>query len=80
MGQSADIIFTPEDRKAKAPEKESRTARQEGRASDERMHMRQDGTRFRGAGTMMLMRNQAGEAVGFVKILRDLTEPLPAPH
>lgn len=80
VGQSADIIFTPEDRKAKAPEKEVGTARKEGRASDERTHMRKDGSRFRGTGTMMLMRNEAGEAVGFVKILRDLSDPVPSPE
>jgi hypothetical protein len=28
---------------------------------------------------MMLMRNQAGEAVGLVKILRDLSRPEPEP-
>ena len=80
LGESGDLIFTPEDRAAKAPEKESRTARREGRAADERFHQRKDGSRFRGTGIMMLMRNQAGEAVGFVKILRDLTRPEPDPR
>jgi two-component system CheB/CheR fusion protein len=80
LGQSADIIFTPEDRAAKMPEKEARTARKEGRASDERMHLRKDGSRFRGTGTMMLMRNGSGEAVGLVKILRDLSEHPPEPQ
>jgi two-component system CheB/CheR fusion protein len=80
LGQSADLIFTPEDRRHDAPEKEARTARKEGRASDERMHLRKDGTVFRGTGTMMLMRNQAGEAVGFVKVMRDLSERDPAPQ
>jgi two-component system CheB/CheR fusion protein len=80
IGRPSDIIFTPEDRAKNDPEKESRTARREGRASDERMHMRKDGTRFSGSGTMMLMRNQAGEAVGFVKILRDLSDLRPEPR
>jgi two-component system, chemotaxis family, CheB/CheR fusion protein len=80
IGKTADIIFTPEDRARKEPEKEARTARTEGRASDERMHMRKDGTVFRGTGTMMLMRNDAGEAVGLVKILRDLSRPEPEPR
>jgi two-component system CheB/CheR fusion protein len=79
IGRSGDMIFTPEDREAKAPEKESRTARREGRASDERMHLRKDGTRFRGTGIMMLMRNQAGEAVGLVKVMRDLSRQEPPP-
>jgi two-component system, chemotaxis family, CheB/CheR fusion protein len=79
IGKSADIIFTPEDRARKEPEKEARTARTEGRASDERMHMRKDGSVFRGTGIMMLMRNDAGEAVGLVKILRDLSRAEPDP-
>jgi two-component system CheB/CheR fusion protein len=79
VGRPGDMIFTPEDRAANAPEKEATLARREGRAADERYHMRKDGSRFRGSGVMMLMRNQAGEAVGLVKILRDLSrqEPLP---
>ena len=77
VGQSADLIFTPEDRAAQAPEKESRTALELGKAADEREHLRKDGSRFRGSGAMMLMRNASGEAVGFVKILRDLSARLP---
>jgi two-component system CheB/CheR fusion protein len=80
LGQSADIIFTPEDRAAGAPEAEARTAMREGRASDVRDHMRKDGSRFPGTGVMMLMRNERGEAVGFVKILRDQAEPTPEPR
>ena len=79
LGQMGDFIFTPEDRATGGPEREARTARHEGRASDERTHMRKDGSRFPGSGVMMLMRNQAGEAVGFVKILRDLSRPEPEP-
>jgi two-component system CheB/CheR fusion protein len=80
MGRTADLIFTPEDRAAQMAEKEARTARREGRASDEREHMRKDGHRFPGTGTMMLMRNSAGEAVGLVKILRDLSDRPPEPR
>jgi two-component system, chemotaxis family, CheB/CheR fusion protein len=80
LGRSADIIFTPEDRQKKEPEKEARTARREGRAADEREHLRKDGSRFRGTGTMMLMRNDAGEAIGLVKILRDLSDRDPEPR
>lgn len=77
LGQSADMIFTPEDRAAGAPEAEAQTALREGRSADERMHLRKDGSRFPGRGVMMLMRNTQGEAVGFVKILRDGAEQLP---
>jgi two-component system, chemotaxis family, CheB/CheR fusion protein len=74
------VIFTEEDRAAKGPEKEARTTRREGRASDDRVHVRKDGTRFPAMGIMMLMRNHAGEAIGFVKILRDQSKKLPAPE
>jgi len=42
--------------------------------------MRKDGSRFRGTGTMMLMRNREQEPVGFVKILRDLSDYRPDPE
>ena len=73
MGQPADIIFTPEDRAAGAPEQESQMALREGRAGDDRFHQRKDGSRFWASGVMMLMRDAQGQAVGFVKILRDQT-------
>lgn len=73
LGRPADIIFTDEDRAAGAPEQQMRTAAAEGRASGDRMHQRKDGSRFWASGSMMLMRDAQGRAVGFVKILRDQT-------
>jgi len=73
MGRSADIIFTEEDRAARAPDIEMATAMSQGRASDDRVHQRKDGSRFWAGGAMMLMRDAQGKAVGFVKILRDQT-------
>ncbi|MBT2322333.1 PAS domain S-box protein [Variovorax paradoxus] len=71
LGQRADIIFTPEDRQAGAPEQEALTALSEARAADERFHLRKDGSRFWGSGTLMRMQDSSGGAIGFVKILRD---------
>ena len=73
VGQKADIIFTPEDRATGAPAQEARTAAAEGRAADERFHMRRDGSHFWGSGTLMRMVDDAGRALGFVKVLRDDT-------
>ncbi|HSW18666.1 MAG TPA: chemotaxis protein CheB [Ramlibacter sp.] len=73
LGQSADLIFTPEDRAAGAPEDEVRIARAEGRSSDDRFHQRKDGALFWASGVCMLMRDARGEVVGFAKILRDQT-------
>jgi PAS domain S-box-containing protein len=69
LGQTGDLIFTPEDRAAGAPERERSTAARSGRAEDERWHQRKDGSRFWGSGLMMPLRS--GD--GFVKIMRDRT-------
>ena len=74
LDRAADLIFTPEDRVAGSPEQEAKTALVEGRAADERWHLRKDGTRFWGSGVMMAMHNRRGEAVGLVKIFRDETD------
>jgi two-component system CheB/CheR fusion protein len=74
IGTSADVIFTPEDRAANACELEAQTALTQGRAADERWHMRKDGSRFWGSGVMMPMRDADGNVLGFVKIFRDESE------
>lgn len=66
-------IFTPEDRADGAPDKETRTALGAGQSDDLRTHVRKDGGEFRGNGSLSVMRDEAGEVFGFVKILRDLT-------
>ena len=71
----ADVIFTEEDRRGGAPEREAHQALAEGRAADERWHLRKDGSRFWGSGVMMAMRDPGGDApVGLVKIFRDQTQ------
>ena len=74
VGQSGDLIFTDEDRAAGVPAQEAATALRDGRASDERWHMRQNKSRFWGSGMTMVLRNDAGVAVGLVKIFRDQTD------
>ncbi len=73
LGQDARIIFTPEDREAGAPEREMGTASAQGRAEDERWHLRKDGSRFWASGLMIPLRDSSS---GFLKILRDRTERL----
>ena len=75
IGKSGDIVFVPEDRENKAPENETETARKDGRAETERWHLRKDGSRFWGSGFIHPLSDEKGETVGFVKIIRDLTEP-----
>ncbi|HXG65548.1 MAG TPA: ATP-binding protein [Blastocatellia bacterium] len=74
VGQPGAIIFTPEDREARVPETELRRAIAEGRATNERWHLRKDGTRFYASGVMETLRDGAGNLRGYSKILRDFTE------
>jgi PAS domain S-box-containing protein len=77
LGRSADVIFTAEDRKQRAPEKEREVALVKGRASDERWHARKDGSLFYASGVMVpLFENTA--LLGFSKIARDLTQQVQA--
>lgn len=72
IGKPADIIFTEEDRQAGAPQKEMETARDTGRAADERWHQRKDGSRFYVSGVMRPIKNN--ELTGYVKVVRDMTQ------
>jgi len=72
IGRHADILFTPEDREAGIPKKEIETAQRDGRAIDERWHLRKDGSRFFMSGVMAPMMNKG--ILGYVKVARDITE------
>ena len=72
-GQPADRFFTPEDQAADRAGIEMRCSLAEGRATDERWHLKKDGTRFWANGEMMPLRAEDGTHIGYVKILRDRT-------
>jgi two-component system CheB/CheR fusion protein len=74
IGQQGDILFTPEDRAKDAPSFEIQKAADEGFAENERWHLRKDGSRFYGSGTVRPLRDGSERLLGFVKIMRDLTE------
>ena len=78
LGKVADIIFTAADRAAGAPESEAERALSDGRALDQRWHVRKDGSTFWGNGTLMAMHDADGRAIGFVKVFRDETNELRA--
>ncbi len=73
IGQSADLIFTPEDRAADAAGQETGVAARDGKAADERWHLRKDGSRFWGSGTMNALHDQEGRVRGYLKVFRDAT-------
>ncbi len=72
LGRPCKLIFTPEDCAAGVPEAEMLMALNEGRAMDERWHVRRDGTRFWAMGELLPLHD--GELLGYLKILRDCTE------
>jgi PAS domain S-box-containing protein len=74
LGKSAFIVFTPEDRAANVPQAEIDTALANGRAEDERWHLRRDQTRFWASGVLTAVRDESGELLGFLKVMQDMTE------
>jgi PAS domain S-box-containing protein len=73
IGKPATIFFTREDRENGVPQSEMTAALNRGRGSDERWHLRKDGTVFWASGEMMVLRAPDDTAIGFIKILRDRT-------
>ena len=71
VGQSGELIFTEEDRADGRPEAELRRAAEVGRAEDTRWHRRKDGTRVWVNGAMVAIRDDAGQLIGYGKIVRD---------
>jgi len=74
LGKTAQRIFTAEDRADGVMERETRNAREAGHGTDERWHLRKDGSCFWAAGMMMPLNTAAGDHIGYLKILRDRTQ------
>jgi two-component system CheB/CheR fusion protein len=74
LGQSSFVTFTPEDRRRGIPEQELQTALRDGRAGDDRWHVRKDGTRLWVSGVMILLKDAAGAPRACAKVMRNFTE------
>ena len=74
IGEHFDLIFTEEDIKKGIPKKEIEIALKEGRATDNRWHTAKDKSLFYAYGLVFPLIGLDGEMLGYVKILRDLTE------
>jgi PAS domain S-box-containing protein len=72
--RTSAILWTPEDRERGDVEKEMRIAEREGRAADEREHLRKDGSRFWASGVLAPIRGEDGSLQGFVKVMRDVSD------
>ena len=74
IGQTSELIFTPEDRAAGVPEHELSGARERGTAANVRWHLRADGTRVFLDGQTIALREQDGTLRGYLKIAQDFTD------
>ena len=74
LGRSGDIVFTAEDRHQGRFTLELCRALENGRAENERWHVRRDGSRFWASGLMMPLLDADGQPDGFLNILRDRSE------
>jgi PAS domain S-box-containing protein len=74
IGLGTHTFFTPEDIAKGAPIHELETALNEGRAIDERFHVRKDNSRFWGSGLVFPLFDEEDHHRGFTKIMRNLEE------
>jgi PAS domain S-box-containing protein len=74
IGEPFDIIFTDEDLKNGIPKKDIETALEKGRATDNRWHVAKNKRLFYASGFVFPLIGLDGERLGFVKVLRDLTD------
>jgi PAS domain S-box-containing protein len=74
IGQHFDLIFTDEDLRNNISKNEIAIALKEGRATDNRWHIAKDRSLFYAYGLVFPLIGLDGEMLGYVKILRDLTE------
>jgi PAS domain S-box-containing protein len=82
IGQSADIVFTLEDREAGAPEREATRRLAKGHSRNERWQQRKDDSQFWGSGMVKPLRDPAAEPgappLGLLNIMHDQMERLRA--
>lgn len=74
LGKHFKTIFTKEDIKKNIPSIEIHRAIKEGRAKDERWHLKKDKSTFYASGLVFPLNDENKNCIGFVKILRDLTD------
>ena len=74
IGAPSASTFTPEDVANNEPQIEIETAARHFRAADYRWHLRKDGSRFWADGVLTTIRDADGVLLGYLKILRDITE------
>ena len=76
--KNCSILFTKTDIESQEPEKELKHALKNGRAIDERFHVKKGGGRFWASGKVFPIYNSANVHIGFTKVMRNLTDRMRA--
>jgi two-component system CheB/CheR fusion protein len=74
VGRHFEFIFVEEDRARNVPKAEMESALSQICEYDDRWHLRKDQSRIYVNGGLCFVKNAQGEALGFIKIVRDQTE------
>lgn len=74
IGKPISIFYPAEDRAAKVPETELKTAATEGRSVSEGWRFKKDGSVFWVSSTTTALFDDSGQLRGFAKVSRDLTQ------
>jgi PAS domain S-box-containing protein len=74
LGKHISVFYTEKDREEGHPDRLLAAAVRAGRVEDEGWRVRKDGTRFWADIVITVLRDPAGEILGFAKVTRDLTE------
>ncbi len=73
IGKSATLFYTSEDQQQGALLKEMQEALALGRATDERYHVRKNGSHFWVSGLVFPLKDKQDNLIGFTKVMRDIT-------
>ena len=74
IGRHFSLFYLPEDRDRGLPGMALVQAAKDGRYESEGWRLRRDGSRFWAVAVLNAIRDDDGELLGFVKIVRDMTE------
>jgi PAS domain S-box-containing protein len=78
LGRHFSLFHTHQDIRNRKPSRLLNLARKIGRAEDEGLRIRKDGSRFWGSSIITALRDGAGRLRGFLRVTRDVTERLQA--
>lgn len=74
LGKPFDTIFVEDDKFNGIPQQEIDKAFNTGKSNDIRWYRRKDGTTFYADGLVFPLKNEENKRIGYVKVLRDITE------